>query len=203
MRDNVKWSATAIIMLLPASRPKNILLKLVGHHIEIQAKIGINFAIHLNQITMKKGAVVGNLNMFRNVNQLVLENEAKIGNLNWISAAPLFRKHSENGQLILRTRSNITNRHYLDVSGNIELMEESAIWGVRSTLMTHGIEPVTWEQTARKTTIGCRCVIGSNSIVVPGTRLPNGCYFGMGSLIAGEKFKSNARYINPKAKIGK
>ena len=125
---------------------------------------------------------------------------AHIGNLNWISAAPEFSKTETNAMLIMQSSSAITNRHYLDVSGTLEMMPDSALWGVRSTLMTHGIDPTTWKQTAVKTTIGERSVIGSNSIIVPGTKIPNGCYFGMGSLISGTKYIPETRYINQKAK---
>lgn len=199
MKSKLRNAATFLIMITPHSKVKNILLRMLGHNIGKYSKIGINFFLNNNLITLQERAQIGNLNVFRNLNHLHLCERAHIGNLNWISAAPEFSAMGMNAKLILRAQSAITNRHYLDVSGTIELMDGSAIWGVRSTFMTHGIDPTTWQQNARKTTIGRKSVIGSNSVVVPGTTLPDGCYFGMGSLISGSNYQANTKYVNSKA----
>lgn len=190
---------TSFFMLLPHSRIKNVGLRVLGHHVGKRSKIGITLALGTKMITLQEDARIGNFNVIRNLNHLKLSYGAQIGNLNWISAAPEFSRKESNASLILHNHSAITNRHYLDVSGTIELMAGSAIWGVKSTIMTHGIDPLSWSQTAKKTTIGEKSVIGSNSVVVPGTTLPEGCYFGMGSLISGSNYKANTKYINPKA----
>ena len=199
MLNKFKESATFFIMLLPHSIFKNIILRMFGHKIGKKVKIGICISLRSKQIILQDGARIGNLNVFRNVNLLHLSEGANIGNLNWVSSAPDFSKQENNARLVLHAQSVITNRHYLDVSGSLELMDGSAIWGVRSTVMTHGIDPHTWLQTAYKITIGNRSVIGSNSLIVPGTNLPQGCYFGMGSLISGSNYQANTKYVNKKA----
>lgn len=199
MKNTFKKAFTFLIMLFPHSIVKNVTLRLLGHKIAKNSRIGINLFLSTKIITLEDSAQIGNLNVIRKLNHLHLYAGAHIGNLNWISAAPEFTNHEVNAKLIMRTRSAITNRHYLDVSGTIELMDGSAIWGVRSTFMTHGIDPITWQQNASKTTIGSKTVIGSNSVVVPGTELPEGCYFGMGSLISGVKYKAYTKYVNQKA----
>ena len=186
-------------MLLPPSRLKNFSLKILGHRVSLHSKIGMTIALKIKMLILDGHVQIGSFNVFRNLNLLNMENGAKIGNLNWISAATEFCKEESNATLIMRNQSAITNRHYLDVSGTIELQRASAIWGVRSTIMTHGISPMSWSQNARKTTIGERSVIGSNSLVVPGTTLPDGCYFGMGSLISGSNYQPHKKYMNSKA----
>jgi len=186
-------------MILPPSMIKNRLLKAVGHRVGDNTKIGITLALSARQLTFQSNCTLGSFNVIRNLNHLHMHEGAHIGNLNWISAAPEFSKTETNATLIMRSSSAITNRHYLDVSGTLEMMPGSALWGVRSTLMTHGIDPKTWTQTALKTIIGEKSVIGSNSIIVPGTTIPNGCYFGMGSLISGKRYQPETKYMNQKA----
>jgi acetyltransferase-like isoleucine patch superfamily enzyme len=199
MKNTLRNAATCLIMLTPHSIVKNAVLRMLGHNVGKYSKIGINLFLSNKLITLQEHARIGNFNVIRNLNHLQLYEGAQIGNLNWISAAPEFSTQGINAKLILHVKSAITNRHYLDVSGTIELMDGSAIWGVRSTFMTHGIDPTTWQQNASKTTIGRKSVIGSNSVVVPGTTLPDGCYFGMGSLISGVNYQANTKYVNPKA----
>jgi len=199
MKNTLRNAATCLIMLTPHSIVKNAVLRMLGHNVGKYSKIGINLFLSNKLITLQEHARIGNFNVIRNLNHLQLYEGAQIGNLNWISAAPEFSTQGINAKLILHVKSAITNRHYLDVSGTIELMDGSAIWGVRSTFMTHGIDPTTWQQNASKTTIGRKSVIGSNSVVVPGTTLPDGCYFGMGSLISGGNYQANTKYVNSKA----
>jgi acetyltransferase-like isoleucine patch superfamily enzyme len=199
MKSAIRNAATLLIMLLPQSAVKNATLRMLGHDVAKYSRIGINLSLGNKLISLQEYARIGNLNVIRNLNHLQLCNGAQIGNLNWISAAPEFSKQEMNAKLILRVQSAITNRHYLDVSGTLEIEDGGAIWGVKSTVMTHGIDPTTWLQTAKKTTIGRKTVIGSNSVVVPGTSIPDGCYFGMGSLISGNNYQANTKYLNPKA----
>jgi len=199
MKSTLRDAATCLIMLTPHSIVKNAVLRVLGHNVGKYSKIGINLFLSNKLITLQEHARIGNFNVIRNLNHLQLYDGAQIGNLNWISAAPEFSTQAMNAKLILHVKSAITNRHYLDASGTIELMDGSAIWGVRSTFMTHGIDPTTWQQNAKKTTIGRESVIGSNSVVIPGTTLPDGCYFGMGSLISGVNYQANTKYVNPKA----
>lgn len=186
-------------MLLPPSIVKNRLVKMTGHDVDDKSSIGITLALRVHFFTFENNTKLGSFNVIRNLNHLHMSDGAQIGNLNWISAAPEFSVMDTNARLIMGSSSAITNRHYLDVSGTLEMMTGSALWGVRTTVMTHGIEPDSWKQSAIKTTIGERSVIGSNSIIVPGTTIPDGCYFGMGSLISGKKYISKTRYINQKA----
>lgn len=196
----LKDIGTCILMILPPSKIKNRLLTFIGHEVENNSQIGITIALHIRLLTFEENTTLGNFNVIRNLNHLKMHNGAHIGNLNWISAAEEFATTATNAMLIMQPSSVITNRHYLDVSGTLEMMPRSALWGVRSTLITHGIDPKSWTQIATKTVIGERSVIGSNSAIVPGTAIPDGCYFGMGSLISGKKYKAKTKYINQKAK---
>jgi acetyltransferase-like isoleucine patch superfamily enzyme len=188
-----------IIMLMPASRFKNAILRLLHHQIGRKSKIGICLFINVSKISIDENVQIGSLNSFRNLKVLRLHSNSSIGNLNWLSASAVLTQNGANGSIEMKESSVITNRHYLDLSGGLIIGARSAIWGVRSTLMTHGIEIESWLQNTILTEIGDDVVIGSNAIICPGVKISKGSYFGMGCLIAGTYSSPNTLYINQKS----
>jgi len=70
-------------------------------------------------------------------------------------------------------------------SGGFSVGTGSALTGVRSTVITHGVNPFSSAQEMRTVTIGRHSLIGSNAVIVPGARVGDFQVFGMGSLISG------------------
>lgn len=186
-------------MLMPASRFKNAILRLLRHRIGRNSKIGICLFVNVKKISIDENVRIGSLNSFRNLEHLRLCSNTSIGNLNWLSASSILIENGGNGSIEMKKSSVITNRHYLDLSGGLILGERSALWGVRSTLMTHGIEIESWLQKTKITEIGDDVVIGSNAVICPGTKISHGSFFGMGCLISGNYLSPNNLYLNKKA----
>jgi len=197
----VRGIVNFLTFLLPGSHFKNFILRLLGHSIGKGAYVGINFVKGCGHFCLDDQSQMGQLNFFRNIGGVTLEPNAHIGNLNWFTSASLPLNNEFPAGLQMGAKSVITNRHYLDLTGGLSMEFESAIWGVRSTVMTHGVKIDDWEQTAGSVRVGFRSVIGSNSVICPGTKIPNDCYFGMGSLISGSKFQSNGLYVNKKSSL--
>lgn len=198
---SLKGITNLIIFLLPASRMKNSILRRLGHSIGHKCQLGINLVLNCGTFQLDDFSCIGNLNSFRRIRNIRLGQSAHVGNLNWFSATLLNSYRECPSELLMGNESAITNRHYIDLTGRLVMEAESAIWGVRSTVMTHGVEIQSWKQNPRSVKIGSRTVIGSNSIICPGAELPSNCYFGMGSLISGNRFQPNSLYTAQKSSL--
>jgi acetyltransferase-like isoleucine patch superfamily enzyme len=171
--------------------------------VALSAKVGVTLFIGGGKLELSKNSRIGSFSVFRDLRLLMMGEGSSVGNLNWITASKALVAKGARGTLAMGDSSVITNRHYLDVSGGLSLGNRSAIWGVRSTVMTHGIKIESWKQDTQSVDIGDDSVIGSNSIVCPGTKVPNGSSFGMGALLSGQKYLPNMLYVNTKASISR
>lgn len=199
----VRAFATLLVMLVPASLIKNLTLRFIGHNVALSSKVGVTLFIGSGKLELSKNATIGSFSVFRDLKLLVMGEGSSVGNLNWITASKALVSKGAIGKLNMGESSVITNRHYLDVTGGLSLGSRSAIWGVRSTVMTHGIKIESWKQDTRSVEIGDDSVIGSNSIVCPGTKVPEGTSFGMGALLSGQKYLPNQLYVNQKASFSR
>ena len=125
---------TFCVGVLPSSKIKNLLFRLLGHLVENSATIKPIIIWKCKDIVVEENAILGALSVFRDLECLHLESNAKIGQLNWISASKLLAGLGAPSKLIMSRDSVITNRHYLDVSGGVTIGEASAITGVRSKI---------------------------------------------------------------------
>lgn len=192
-----------VIGIMPGCSFKNFLFRRLGWKVNKSAKIGINVFWKVDNLCVGRGAKLGSLNVFRNVSSIFIEAESTLGNLNWISASPEFGNGGKASSIKLGRRSVITNRHYFDVSGGFSMGMGSALTGVRSTVLTHGVNPLTNHQEMNSVTIGRNSLIGSNAVFVPGAEVGDFQIFGMGSLISGSYANSYELYISKKAIMAK
>lgn len=199
----IKSILRLIIGFMPGCILKNVLFQLLGWKIDRRAKIGLNVFWNVGFLTISNGAKIGSLNTFRDVNQIFIEPKATIGNLNWVSASPQFGNPEAPSFIFMGKESVITNRHYFDVSGGFKIGAGSAITGVRSTVITHGVNPSSNIQELRSVTVGQNSLIGSNAVFVPGAIVGDFQVFGMGSLISGIYADQYALHISEKAKYVK
>ena len=161
------------VWLLPASRLKNKILSFFGHEIAHSAYIGPILAFNLGHVIMGEECRINTANIFRSLRLLKLEDKAGIGQLNTISAFPGFSRLDRTaGCLVMRKGAFITSRHYIDCSGGVEMGEFSALYGQRTTLLTHEIDMSTNEQTAGSVTIGARSSVLTNCVILKGAYLP-------------------------------
>ncbi len=191
---SVRGALVTIVAALPASELKNSLLRRLGWAIGNRVRIGPCLVSRVDRVEIGDGAYIGSFNVIRDLAVLTLGEHAEICHWNWVTAAKELGDAGAACLLHLKPHSNITARHYLDCSGGIRVGTHSAIGGVRSTLITHGISSASWPaRTRRKSNthtcspieIGDYCLISSNVQVSPGTVVGSRIVVGMGATIAG------------------
>jgi len=187
------------IGIMPRCSLKNLFLRLLGWEVDKSAKIGVNIFWNVEDFYIAHGVRIGSLNVFRDLRHVCFESDSSLGNLNWISASPVFGNLDSSSSIKLGKRSVVTNRHYLDVSGGFSIGTGSALTGVRSTVITHGVNPSSSAQEMRTVTIGRNSLIGSNAVIAPGARVGDFQVFGMGSLISGVYNSSFELHLSKKA----
>jgi acetyltransferase-like isoleucine patch superfamily enzyme len=192
---SVRNALVIIVAALPASKLKNALLRRLGWAIGDGVHIGPCLVLRVGNVDVGGGAYIGSFNVIRDLAALTLGEHTEIMHWNWVTASRLLGEAGAPCLLQLGPHSNITSRHYIDCSGGIRVGTTSAIGGVRSTLMTHGISVMSWPaRTLRKTNdctlgpieIGDYCLLSSNVQVSPGTVVGSRIVVGMGATIAGQ-----------------
>jgi acetyltransferase-like isoleucine patch superfamily enzyme len=173
-----------LAVVMPASRFKNHLLSVVpGWSIAASAHVG-HSVLQVVELSLGEGSSVGSLCFVRGLRRLELHDNALLGNLNLVSAAAAFDLgHGQRGTLILGAESAITNRHYLDCSGGIQVGRLATIAGCRSTVLSHQIDLASNRPTTASVMIGDRCFVGSNAAIVSGSQLPDDSVLAMGALL--------------------
>ena len=208
---SVRGALVTIVAALPASELKNSLLRRLGWAIGNGVRIGPCLVSRVDRVEIGDGAYIGSFNVIRDLAMLTLGEHAEICHWNWVTAAKELGDAGAACLLDLKPHSNITARHYLDCSGGIRVGTHSAIGGVRSTLITHGISAASWPaRTRRKSSthtcspieIGDYCLISSNVQVSPGTVVGSRIVVGMGATIAG-RLMDPGLYMQSRAKLVK
>jgi acetyltransferase-like isoleucine patch superfamily enzyme len=182
---NMKTILALLIVPFPWFLKRTILNRLMGHSIKKSAYIGLSI-IDARSLSLGNNAQIGHFNIIRSMNLISLQDSATIGNLNWISgeaSSHISSGHKGKSFLKIGDHSAITNRHYLDCSGGLEIGKYSTFAGVRSTLLTHSIDVNDSSQKLKDIKIGDYCFISSNCIFIGGSNIPNFSIVGAGSIL--------------------
>ena len=86
-------------------------------------------------------------------------------------------------ELILEEDVAINSRHFIDCNGGVYFGKHSSLAGIRSQILTHGIDPYNSRQDAQPVIIGNYCSIGSGSIILKGTIIPDYAIVGAGAVL--------------------
>lgn len=193
--------------ILPASKIKNFFLRLLGYSIVQSSMIHPVLIWNCRYLVLESYSKLGPCSVYRDLDHLILKKGAQVGQLNWITASLLLRELKAPCSLVMHEASVITNRHYIDASGGVAIERASALTGVRSTLMTHGVSYETNSGTWKPIHISHHNLIGSNSILVPGVVTKPNSVYGMGSLITGRSSTGSQLFLSqpsrPKRKLQK
>lgn len=183
MKRPNKW-ASLIIWLAPPSNIKNKLLRLLGNTIGDGVVIGPNLVVDCGPFSIGDGSIISPFNIFRRMARVELGPKCFMGRMNQITAAKSYQKFSDRaGVLSLAEQAGITNRHYLDCSGRIELEPWSAVGGIRSILQSHEIDIVNDETTVGVIVIGERSLTATACVLLKGARVPPFSLIAAGSLV--------------------
>ncbi len=193
-----------LVGMLPASRVKNWMLsRFPGYRVASSASVGPVLLVRVGAFEVGDGARIGPFNVFFHLRGLALGASSVLGQWNWLSAAAPLLAEEHHGWMRVGVESSVTSRHYIDASGGVTIGDFTTMAGVRSTVVTHGIDWRDSAQTTRPVSIGDYCLISSNVNVAPGTTVADRIVVGMGATISGALDESDSLYVQPRASVVK
>jgi Acetyltransferase (isoleucine patch superfamily) len=182
--SGIKGSLRTVVWLLPASRPKNRLLTMLGHPVHPTATARSNLVRHVAVVSMGAHSRIARWNLIRNLRLLTIADHATVGRFNVISAHPVFaRLYPDGASLSVAEHAYVTSRHHLDCSGSIAVGAYASIAGHSSTVLTHSIDLRKDVQSAYPVVIGERSFIGAGCTILGGAELPAHSVLGAGSVL--------------------
>ncbi|MDQ2918690.1 MAG: acyltransferase [Verrucomicrobiota bacterium] len=178
----------ALSLLLPWSMRRSFLEKQFGYSIHPTSRIGFAW-IFPDRLVMEANSSIGHLTLCKNIALLHLGEHAIIGRGNWITGFPLgpsphFASETDRRpELIVGAHSAITHRHLIDCTNRITIGKFTTFAGFQSQMLTHTIDLQTSRQTSAPISIGDYCFIGTNSVLLGGSALPDYSVVGAKSLV--------------------
>lgn len=200
--NKLKFFIAIAISLLPLNVMRVFLYSKILKYQIVNTKIGFATIIDIDSCTLDNVSI-GKFNMFTGPFSLHIKSESSIGSGNifrcgkWVvdtQTTAINFKHS----LDIGQKVTITNKHYFDVAGLIEIGDESWIAGYASQFWTHG-----GEKKDNDIIIGKNCYIGSATRFSPGSELSNNTLVGMGSVVTKKFTQENVMIVGVPATVKK
>ncbi len=195
MRVTVQIAA----LLLPWVLRRWLLINIFGFDIASSASIGCSI-LDVKKLKMSENSRIGHLNYAKGLTELRLEIFARLGNLNWITGFPSDDSRAfstdvnRNPALLIGRHSAITHRHLIDCTNEVRIGEYTTVGGWRTQILTHGIDLTLSRQTSRPIVIGSYCFVGTGSILLKGSRLPDRSVLSAGSVLLTDESEVCALY---------
>lgn len=196
------------ITLLPWVLRRHLLIYFFKYDIHSSAKMGFCW-VFPNELIMGANSKIDHFNVAIHLNKIHLDNNSSIGRSNWITGFPSKSdskhfKHEQNRQPELRLgqHSSITKHHHIDCTNLITIGNFTTIAGYYSQFITHSINIYTCRQESNPIKIGDYCFIGTNSVILGGSTLPNCSVLGAKSMLNKVFIDGFALYAgNPAKKV--
>ena len=177
-----------MLFFLPWRIRRRLLNLFFNFDLDQTSHIGFSFFFN-SHLTMSANSKIGHLNVFKDIARVQLHENSSIGRLNWISGFPLSNKknfqHVQNRkpELIIREHAAITNRHLVDCTDLVHIGKYSTVAGYRSQILTHSIDLHESRQSCKSVYIGDYCFVGTSSVLLGGSKLPDYSVLGACSLL--------------------
>jgi carbonic anhydrase/acetyltransferase-like protein (isoleucine patch superfamily) len=175
-------------VFLPWGLRRSLLERLFGFRIHPSSRIGFAW-IFPSRLIMEEGSRIDHLTVCKNIDLLHLKAHALIGRGNWITGFPLgpsrhfAQEKDRQPQLIVGEHSAITHRHLIDCTNTVTIGRFTTVAGFQSQIITHTIDVEQSRQTSAPVHIGQYCFVGTNSVLLGGSALPDFCVLGAKSLL--------------------
>lgn len=174
---------------MPLSIKKIIYKKVFKFNIDSSAKIGYSF-IFPGALNMKKNSKIGHFNVIKGVAEVSIGVSGSIGSLNWISGFPIGTQSAHfsdqinrSPKLVIGDHAAITNRHLIDCTDSVIIGQFSTFAGFRSQILTHSVSIGESRQRSGPVVIGDYTFVGTGSIILSDSSLPNFSVLGAGSVL--------------------
>jgi hypothetical protein len=184
----VKRILMLLSLFLPWGLRRSFLHKQFGFQIHPSCRIGFSW-ISPSRLIMEEGSRIDHLTLCKNIGLLHLKARASIGRGNWITGFPLgpsrhfAQEKDRQPRLILGEHSAITHRHLIDCTNSVTIGKFTTVAGFLSQIITHTIDIEQSRQTSAPVRIGDYCFVGTNSVLLGGSALPDFCVLGAKSLL--------------------
>jgi hypothetical protein len=175
-------------IFLPAAARRSFLESQFGYKIHSTCRLGLCW-LAPTRLVMEEGSEIGHLTVCKSIDLLHLKPYASIGRGNWITGFPLgpsphfAEEIDRRPELILGEHSAITHRHLIDCTNSVTVGRFTTMAGFQSQILTHSIDLKRNRQVSAPVRIGDYCFVGTNSVLLPGSALPNYSVLGAKSLL--------------------
>ena len=174
---------------LPWPLQRLVLRALLGWKLHPTSRIGMSLIL-ADRVVLEEGARIGHLQPISPIGLLHLERFAVLGHGNIVGGgqrSPNYREEPDRvSALILEEHAAVTRHHILDCSNTIVIGRFTTFAGYRSQILTHSPDFSRSHQTTRPVRIGSYCFVGTGSIILFGSELPDFCFLGAGSVLSGK-----------------
>jgi len=194
-----------------------MILNLLGHSISRKSKIGpvilgasTKLKLHegtfiggfnllsCSSVELKKDSFIRRFNTFEGVFAVKLDKQASIGNFNRFvnSNSELEELKSE---LKLGVYSNLTSKHYFDMTASIIIGSNTVIGGIGSQFWTHGFQHFNLGSVRLRVdgaiSVGDGVYVGSRVLLNPNVVVGDEVSIGAGAIV-GKSIKSSGLYVS-------
>lgn len=177
-----------LIWLLPSCGFKRWALRSLGHHIAHDVVVGPTLVLGCGIFSLGAGTVISSFNIFRNLTRVQLDGKNFIGSWNQFTAAVDYQKYSDwVGVLLMKEQALITNRHYLDCSGQVILEPYATIGGIKCIIQSHELDFVDNTTKVGQIILGRYATIVTGCVMLKGSYLPDWSVLGAGSVMVKAK----------------
>ncbi len=197
MTPRLFWSV--ISLPLPWFLRRHVLQALCGYKIAKTARIGFSL-IFGERLVMEEKSSIGHFNVIKSLDLLHLGEHAKIGAFNWVSGVDSTNpkhftdEHERHPELIIARHASITGRHFIDCCNRITIGEFSTVAGAGTQIMTHAIDVKANRQRSAPVTIGRYCFVGTGSVILKGSALPDYCVLAANSTLHRKQEQTHVIY---------
>lgn len=184
----IKLIAQFLIILLPWSFKRAILVRFWKYDLDSSARIGLSW-IYPYHLCMRASSRIGHLTVAIHLEKMTLCEHSSIGRNNWITGFSKqntrhFMHQTERApELYLGKHAAVTKSHHFDCTESIVIGDYTTIAGYSSQFLTHSIDLAESRQHSGKISIGSYCFIGTNVVVLGGASLAKCCVLGAKSLL--------------------
>ena len=174
--------------LFPWPMRRRLLVALLGYEIHPTARIGWSW-ICPEHLAMEAGARIGSLTVCKGLSLLKMGEQSYLGNLNWVSGYPVADKmhfgdeHARRAELVIGDHASVTHRHLIDCTNSVRIGRFATFAGYRSQVLTHSIDLHCCRQASKPITIGEYCFVGTGSVMLGGSGLPDYSVLGAMSVL--------------------
>ncbi len=192
-------------LLLPWGIRRGFLEKQFGYQLHETSRIGLSFILP-ERLVMEAGARIGHLNVCKGIALLQLGEHSSIGNLNWITGFPrggarhFVEETDRVPQLLIGPHSAITHRQLIDCTNTVTIGKFTTFAGFQSQILTHSIDLARNRQASAAVRIGDYCFVGTNSVILGGSALPDYSVLGAKSLLNKSFTETHQLYAGVPAK---